>query len=92
MSITRIDPPLSVLTPLGDAEAHFLWCLGPNEYLYFVCFQLETGECWTFDNRHVRLAPVITACRPTTSPIAPLPGLEPHLARHTRPETSANAA
>jgi len=23
--------------------------------LYWVCFQHETGECWTWNNKHIRI-------------------------------------
>jgi hypothetical protein len=53
--VTRIDPPLPMETPKGKAMAHFLIDYGPEHHLLWVCFQDETGECWTWNNPDVRL-------------------------------------
>jgi hypothetical protein len=63
MTITRIDPPLPLLTPKGKAMAHFLIDYGFEHDLYWVCFQDETGECWTWNNSVIRLQNNITAGR-----------------------------
>jgi hypothetical protein len=51
----RIDPPLPLDTPKGKAMAHFLIDYGVEHHLCWVCFQNETGECWTWSNKDVRL-------------------------------------
>jgi len=51
----RIDPPLPLDTPKGKAMAHFLIDYGVEYHLCWVCFQNETGECWTWSNKDVRL-------------------------------------
>lgn len=61
--ITRIDPPLPLQTPKGKAMAHFLIDYGFEHDLYWVCFQDETGECWTWSNKDVRGQNNITAGR-----------------------------
>jgi hypothetical protein len=61
--ITRIDPPLPLKTPKGKAMAHFLIDYGFEHDLYWVCFQDETGECWTWSNKDVRSQNNITAGR-----------------------------
>jgi hypothetical protein len=53
-SIVRIDPPIPLMTPKGRAVAHFLIDTGVENDLQWVCFQDETGECWTWENAHVR--------------------------------------
>lgn len=53
--ITRIDPPLPLITPKGKAWAHFLLDYSQEHNLLWVTFQDDTGECWTWDNTQVRL-------------------------------------
>jgi hypothetical protein len=53
--MTRIDPPLPFETPKGKAMAHFVIDYGPEHHLLWVCFQDQTGECWTWANPEVRL-------------------------------------
>lgn len=45
--IVRIDPPIPLTTPKGPAYAHFLIDNGIEDNLLWVCFQDDTGECWT---------------------------------------------
>ncbi len=59
----RIDPPIPLLTPKGKALAHFLIDYGFEHDLYWVCFQEETGECWTWNNKDIRAQNNITAGR-----------------------------
>lgn len=63
MSATRIDPPLPVKTPKGNAYAHFLLDYGLENNLLWVCFQDETGECWTWQNSDIRAQKNITIGR-----------------------------
>ena len=51
----RINPPIPLSTPKGDAYAHFLIDYGMEEDLLWVCFINKTGECWTFKNGKIRL-------------------------------------
>jgi len=53
--MTRIDPPLPFETPKGPAMAHFLIDYGPEHHLLWVCFQDDSGECWTWSNKDIRL-------------------------------------
>ena len=53
--MTRIDPPLPLDTPKGSAMAHFLIDYGPEHHLLWVCFQDDSGECWAWSNKDVRL-------------------------------------
>ena len=48
------DPPIPIMTPKGRALAHFLIDYGPEHDLMWVCFQDDTGECWTWENAQIR--------------------------------------
>ena len=61
--IVRIDPPLPLITPKGKALAHFLIDYGIEHDLFWVCFQNETGECWTWNNKDIRADKNITVGR-----------------------------
>jgi len=52
--ITRLDPPMPIMTPKGRGLAHFLIDYGPEHDLMWVCFQDDTGECWTWENAQIR--------------------------------------
>ena len=67
--ILRLDPPLPLLTPKGKALAHFLIDYGFEHDLHWVCFQNETGECWTWNNKYIRSDINITADRKTIADI-----------------------
>jgi hypothetical protein len=58
--ILQLDPTLPLDTPKGPADAHFLIDYGPEAHLLFVCFVRETGECWTWQSREVKLEKNIT--------------------------------
>lgn len=51
----QLSPPLPILTPKGKGWAHVLIDYGPEADLLWVCFQDETGECWTWANKDIRL-------------------------------------
>ena len=55
MSMLRLDPPLPVLTPKGKAWAHVLIDYSQEHHLIFVCFQDDTGECWSWESRDLRI-------------------------------------
>ena len=82
MSITQLRPPLPLLTPLGEAWAHFIWSDGLETNVHFGVFQRETGENWWWPNHQVRLCPNISNEHPSTSPIQFVPGLDEHRKRH----------
>lgn len=50
----QLDPPIPVVTPKGKALAHVLLDYGAEHHLLWVCFQDETGECWSWGNRDIR--------------------------------------
>lgn len=91
MNLIRLDPPLYVVTPLGDAEAHFLQVPNGHEnHATYGCFQLETGENWWWPNPLVRLrlAASVTGQRAGQTGFqldaAYLDKLKPHVARHRK--------
>lgn len=67
--IERLEPPIPLITPKGRAMAHFLIDYGFEHHLMWVCFQDDTGECWTWDNPKIRLQPNQSANRLGTSQI-----------------------
>jgi hypothetical protein len=66
--IQQLNPPLPVITPKGAAWAHLVIDYGPEADLLWVCFQDDTGECWTWNNRDIRIQPNITLRRPIKPP------------------------
>jgi hypothetical protein len=61
--IVQLNPPIPVNTPKGSAIAHFLIDLGPENNLQWVCFQDDTGQCWTWMNSDIRATRNITMQR-----------------------------
>lgn len=53
--ITQLNPPLPLTTPQGKAWAHFVIDYGQEHDLFWICFQDESGECWTWSNRDIRI-------------------------------------
>ena len=53
MSVTRLDPPIPLVTSKGFGVAHFLIDYGMEHDLFWVVF-LQNGECWTFPNDQIR--------------------------------------
>lgn len=63
----RLEPPVELVTPRGRARAVVLLDYGADTDLVWVCFQTDTGECWSWRNRDVRCLPCETfgvAARP----------------------------
>ena len=56
----RIEPPIPVRIPHGDAHAYFVIDRGMGHHLEWVCAVDETGEWWTLPNPHVRRQTSIT--------------------------------
>ena len=55
MNLLQLDPLIPVVTPKGKAMAHVLIDPGIEHHLVWVCFQDDTGECWSWQNRDVRI-------------------------------------
>ena len=56
----QLNPPIPLDTPKGAAFAHVLIDYGQEHYVLYVCFVNDTGECWVFPNRDVRLPKNLT--------------------------------
>jgi len=52
--ILQLNPTLPIETPKGKAMAVMVIDYGPEHHLLWVCFQNETGECWTWPNPQIR--------------------------------------
>lgn len=61
--ILQLNPPLPLETPKGKGLAHFIIDYGIESDIYWVCFQDETRECWTWNNRDIKIQKNITIGR-----------------------------
>ena len=61
--IKHLNPPLPVITPKGNAWAHLIIDYGPEADLVWVCFQDDTGQCWSWGNRDIRAQQNLTLRR-----------------------------
>lgn len=73
MSVLQLDPPIPVITPKGEGYAHLLIDYGPEFSLLWVCFQDDTGECWTWANHDIRGPKNVTMGRRNLSPFRKAP-------------------
>ena len=55
--LVQLSPIIPLISPLGKCFAHFLIDYGEEHNLHFVCFQDDTGECWTWSNKDIRMQP-----------------------------------
>ena len=62
--LLQLNPPLPLVTPKGKAWAHVLIDYGQEHDLLWVCFQDDTNECWTWNNRDIKIQENITMNRP----------------------------
>ena len=53
MNLLQLNPPIPVITPKGKAMAHVLIDYGMEHHLVWVCFQDDTSECWSWQNKDV---------------------------------------
>jgi hypothetical protein len=67
--ITRLEPPIPVTTPKGKAMAIAWQCFGMENDLMWICFQDDTGECWTWENADIRARSHLTIGRSKITPI-----------------------
>lgn len=63
MAVIQLDPPIPLDTPKGSALAHALIDYGAEHDLLWICFQDDTGECWTWRNPEIRAQKNITMGR-----------------------------
>jgi len=59
-TILQLSPAIPMTTPKGKALAHFMIDYGEEAHMLWVCFQDETGECWTWSNSDIRAQKNIT--------------------------------
>jgi hypothetical protein len=55
VNLLQLNPPIPVVTPKGKGWAHVLIDYSQEHHLVWVCFQDDTGECWSWQNRDVRI-------------------------------------
>lgn len=102
MTIQQLNPPLWFTTPEGPALCHFMIDYGIDCDIVWVCFQQDTGECWSWNNKDVRIAPNLTVNRSNVPSPAdrlrdalnspnPEPRKIPMSVEHTDKEAAANA-
>ena len=65
--IIQLDPPIPLETPRGKGYAHLLIDYSQEHNLIWVVFIDETGECWNFENKEVRLQSNLTFRRNSTT-------------------------
>ncbi len=70
--IHELSIPLPVVTPKGKALAFFLIDYSIEHHLMWVCFQDDTGECWTVPNPEIRIQNNPTVGRQVVSAAEPL--------------------
>ena len=63
MQLCELKCPLVLLTTKGKVTAHFLIDYGLEQDLHWVTFNNETGECWTYLNKDIKLDKNITLNR-----------------------------
>jgi hypothetical protein len=70
MVMLQLDPPIPLMTPKGEGLAHFIIDYGLEFDLLWVCFQRDTGECWTWANPDIRAVKNITFDRKNVAPLS----------------------
>lgn len=68
--VTRLNPTIELMTPLGLADAEFMIECGDEAHVQWMCWIRKTGECWTFVNPEVRKSLNMTMMRDTISPFS----------------------
>lgn len=63
MNLLQLNPPIPLETPKGKAFAHILIDYGQEHDLIWVCFQDDTGECWSWGNKDIKMQHNITMGR-----------------------------
>ena len=66
--ILQLTNPLPLKSPKGNCLCHFIIDSGIESEILWVCFQDDTGECWTWKNRDIRAQKNVTAGREHISP------------------------
>lgn len=61
--LTQLNPQIPVNTPYGKAWAFAILDYSQDHDLFWLCFQDDTGECWTWGNKDIRAQKNITLGR-----------------------------
>lgn len=61
--ILQLKPPLPLVTPNGSGWAHLVIDYGQEHDLLWVVFLNDSGQCWTYSNREVRIEKNVTMGR-----------------------------
>ena len=61
--ILQLQPPIPVVTPMGDAIAHLVIDYSIEHSIHWVVFMEDTGQCWTLPNEKIRAQRNITLGR-----------------------------
>lgn len=62
-SILQLNPPIPVVTPMGDGIAHIIIDYTIEHSIHWVVFLETNGQCWTFPNEKIRAQRNITLGR-----------------------------
>lgn len=63
----QLNPQVPMRTPKGNAQAFAMIDYSEEHNILFVCFQDESGECWTWQANDVRAFPNSTMGRASTT-------------------------
>ena len=61
--LLQLNPPIPVVTPMGDGIAHIVVDYSIEHSIHWVVFLEENGQCWTFPNEKIRAQRNITVGR-----------------------------
>lgn len=61
--IIQLNPTIPLISPKGPCYAYALIDYSQEHDLYWVTFDNDTGECWTWSNKEVRMQNNITLRR-----------------------------
>ncbi len=53
--ILQLNPPIPLITPKGKGYAHLVIDYSQEHDLMWTVFIDDTGECWTFSNKDIRI-------------------------------------
>jgi len=59
----QLNPQIPLITPLGKAWAVAICDYSQEHDLMWLCFQDDTGECWTWKNSEIKAQQNITIGR-----------------------------
>lgn len=60
---TQLNPPIPLITPKGKGFAHLIIDYSQEHDLMWVVFLDESGECWTYGNKDVKMVENVTLGR-----------------------------